>query len=61
MDTAADYRAKARECEDMAAEAGVPHSRAILLAIAANWREMAEDAAEKEAASRSISEPFLSA
>ena len=61
MDTAADYRAKARECENMAAEAGVPHSRAILLALAAKWREMAEEAAGKEAVSRSISEPFLSA
>ena len=61
MDIVADYLAKAQECEEMAAAAGVPHASAILLAIAANWREMAEDLADRDAARRAPLGPSLSA
>lgn len=49
MDTAADYLAQALECEAMAERTPVGHARTLFLAIAAQWREMALAAAEKDA------------
>ena len=61
MGNAADFLVKALECETLAAEIEVPLARAVFLAIAGRWREMAEDAADREAARRFSSGPSLSA
>jgi hypothetical protein len=46
------YRAKARQCERLAARASDGHIRNKLLALAASWRRMADqaEASAKDAA-----------
>jgi hypothetical protein len=47
MDSPAEYRRYAEECERMARE-GLPEHKEVLLAIAKAWRDCAERAESRE-------------
>ena len=54
MGSVADYLAKAIDCEEMARQTEAKPARALFLAIAISWREMAAEAAEKAAARQAV-------
>lgn len=61
MDSAAEYYAEALDCETKAYETQDTASRALFLTVAARWRVMAGEAAEKESNRRSTSSASLAA
>jgi hypothetical protein len=44
MNNADDFRAKATECDELAAKAGDPEAKRMLQEAADNWRVMAKQA-----------------
>jgi hypothetical protein len=46
MKKASEYRAHARECRDLASKMNVDANRELLLRMAAQWDQLADDRAE---------------